>query len=227
MLFYYTSSLNEEGKKDSLNINDSYDYENKYKFTEDDKKNSQITTTTQLNNYNFHETKNIKNNKKDAVTNKNSNYDNLAYIESNHEEFKPYVSEKVFKKRGLAFKHYKNKPKDDNSNKKESDKKESKNKNIININNNKNNNLVNYTKKYNIGDDILKRINDNNKYSSYYGDSSNNVYYEIKHLNDSDKKAGNINNSNITKKKGARTNLGNYNSFGVQSEALYIPNKDN
>ena len=87
-----------------------------------------------------------------------------------------------------------------------------------------NNNYDSYIKKYNIGDDILKRINDN-KYSSYYGDSSNNVYYEIKHLNDSNKKVGNI-NSKIANKRGLRSNLGNYNSYGVQSEALYIP-KDN
>ena len=218
MLFSYTSSFNEEEKKDLLNIKDSYESENNYKFTENDKQNVKNTTTTQLNNYNFHETKNIKNIKKDSVNNVNSTYDNLAFIESNHEEFKPYVSEKVFKKRGLTFKHYKKKT-DENSNKKES-----KIKNIININNNTNNNYDNYVKKYNIGDDILKRINDN-KYLSYYGDSSNNVYYEIKHLNDSNKKVGNI-NSKFANKRGLRSNLGNYNSFGVQSENLYIP-KDN
>ena len=75
--------------------------------------------------------------------------------------------------------------------------------------------------------DKLKKNEDNKKFSSYFGDSNNNVYYEIKQFNESNKKINNIKkkegSEKILNKRSVRSNLGNYNSFGVQSEALYIP----
>ena len=73
--------------------------------------------------------------------------------------------------------------------------------------------------------DITNNNNSNNKYSSYFGDSSNNVYYEIKHFTNSNKKALKEKEfpSNIINKKGAKIKYENFNTFGVHSEALYIP----
>ena len=227
IIYYYTSSsdMNENIRKQITNINDSYEYDNKYKYTEDNKQSiNNSIAVNQLNNYNYLETKDIKNIKKNiSITlhsggNHFAHYNNIAYIESNSEDFKPYVSkypEKIFKKRGMAFKHYKLRI---------SSKKESKNKTIIFI---KNKNSKDEKNKKIKESDKLKKNEDNKIFSSYFGDSNNNVYYEIKQFNESNKKINNIKkkegSEKILNKRSVRSNLGNYNSFGVQSEALYIP----
>ena len=113
------------------------------------------------------------------------------------------------------------------NNKKENDKLENKSNNNVlfkNITSTKNNNK---NIKYNIDNDKLKRIEETKKYSSYFGDSNNNVYFEI---NASNKKE-NINikekesSSKFLNKRRNISNLQNYNSFGVQNEALCIPNE--
>lgn len=74
-------------------------------------------------------------------------------------------------------------------------------------------------------------IDSNQKFSSYFGDSNNNVYFEIKQFGEKDKKLENNNQKRkeastmVMSKRGRSTNFGNFNSFGVQSEALYIPNE--
>ena len=79
----------------------------------------------------------------------------------------------------------------------------------------------------------MNKVEDN-KLFSYYQESNNNVYFEIKQFNekDKDKKSGNtnINQKGVetynVPKRGTRSKLDIFNSFGVQREALYIP-KDN
>ena len=247
-IYYYTSASNQNTdiKKEISNINSSYDYDNKdnkYKFTEDDKQSiSNSNQATQINNYNYLETRNIKNIKKETLTLHSggneiyNQYGNIAYIESKAEDFKPYVSkypELVFKKRGLGLKQYNLKSKKSSSKnfKKEKDKKD--NKNIVFVNMNKNVALnENKNKKNDLNNNKLNIYEDSKKFSSYFGDSNNNVYFEIKQFNEKDKKADNINqkgkdsNRKVINKRGIQQKLGNYNSYGVQSEALYIP-KDN
>ena len=234
VIYYYTSSsdMNENIRRHLSNLTDSYESDNKYKYTEDDRQSiNSNSTTNQLNNHNYLETKHIKNAKKnipvtmrsegkhlDEYNNNNSNNNNIGYTESTSEIFKPYVSkypEKVFKKRGLAFKNYKIKI---------SNKKGSKNKTIIFV---KNNN-VNEDKNQKIQENEKpKNTEEKKKYSSYFGDSNNNVYFEI---NASNKKE-NINikekesSSKFLNKRRNISNLQNYNSFGVQNEALCIPNE--
>ena len=115
------------------------------------------------------------------------------------------------------------------NNKKENDKLENKSNNNMlfkNITSTKNNNK---NIKYNIDNDKLKRIEETKKYSSYFGDSNNNVYFEIKSFNKNEKKYNKLNlkgKEGITKILNTRSNrlkMGNFKSFGVQSEALYIP----
>ena len=247
-IYYYTSASNQNTdiKKEIFNINNSYDYDNKdnkYKYTEDDKQSiSNSNQATQINNYNYLETRNIKNIKKDNLTlHSNGNeiynqYDNIAYVESKAEDFKPYVSkypELVFKKRGLGLKQYNLKSKKSSSKnfKKEKDKKD--NKNIVFVNMNKNDALnENKNKKNDLNNNKLNIYEDSKKFSSYFGDSNNNVYFEIKQFNEKDKKGDNINqkgkdsNRKVINKRGIQQKLGNFNCYGVQSEALYIP-KDN
>ena len=248
IIYYKTSSskLNDNLKKELSYANNTYESENKikYKYNEDEKQSISSYNTAQINNYNYLETKIIKDATKDKFLTLHSGggdrvrdrfdiYDNIAYIESKAEVFKPYVSkypEKVFKKRGLKFKRIKLRKKDDNE--KETDKKDNKKIIYIKFNNNLASN-ENKNKKNNLDDNKLNKVEDN-KLFSYYQESNNNVYFEIKQFNekDKDKKSGNtnINQKGVetykVPKRGTRSKLDIFNSFGVQREALYIP-KDN
>ena len=154
--------------------------------------------------------------------------ENFVYTEPIDEVFKPYVSkypERVFKKRGMAFKKHKQQ-----KNKKEKDKIDNnRNNKVSNTNitstNNKNNQVI----KYKIDSDKFKRIEDPKKYCSYFGDSNNNVYYEIKSFNKNErkqiKKSIKEGITQVLDTRSSRLKMGNYNTFGVQSEALYIPNE--
>lgn len=170
-----SSDMNKYFSNQITNLNNSYEYDNKYQYLEDDKRqNTHSISKNLLNNYNYLETKDIKDNK----NNKNNatvtfhfegksfgEYNNTIFIESNPKDFKPYVSkypEKVFKKRGLAFNNYKQRI-------------GSKNKSINVV---KNDNLKEFKiKKI----DKYKKYKDSKMYS-YFGD--NNVFFEIKYINE-------------------------------------------
>ena len=129
------------------------------------------------------------------------------------EEYKPYVSklpEKIFKKRGKA---YKLKEKDGHKNNSISN---VMNKKVLSLNTNKidnNNNLL--------------------KYSSYFGDYNNNVYFEIKQLTVKNKNNSNVNIKNklemdkkLINSTRNSSKKGSFSFFGVQSEALFIPKEN-
>ena len=155
-------------------------------MTEDDKQSRINSNQIQINNYNYLETKNIKNIKKDTLTlhseRYNNQFDNITYIESETDEFKPYVSKLVFKKRGLVHNNSTIKKNDNSKN----------NNSVIYINNN---NYVTSNENNNIKNDLeynkINKIEDVKKFCSYFGDS-NNVYFEIKQFNEKEKKTDNI-----------------------------------
>jgi len=211
MVFDYISYSNlYEDEAKGLNDN------NKYQITYENKPTS-INTNT--NNYNqIDSCVTIKKKRKIPITLKlsgdNSLNDELNDIKID-EEYKPYVSkypEKIFKKRGKAYKlnekdGEKNQPINNSDN-------NIMNKQTLSLNTNKiNNNLI--------------------KYSSYFGDSNNNVYFEIKQLTVKNKNNSHINiknNFDMEKKLINSTRnsskKGSFSFFGVQSEALYIPKEN-
>ena len=209
MVFDYISYSNLY-EDESKGLNDNIIYQNTYE-------NKPTSTNTNTNNYNQFDNC-VTNNKKRKIpitlklSGDNSLNDVLNDIKID-EEYKPYVSkypEKIFKKRGKA---YKLKEKDE-------DKKNSisnvKNKKILSLNTNKidnNNNLL--------------------KYSSYFGDYNNNVYFEIKQFTTKNKSNSNVNIKNkfeMEKKliNSTRNSLkkASFSFFGVQSEALFIPKEN-
>ena len=216
MLYYFTTTtFNDDWNKDSLNINNFYIYENNNILAGDNNINN-MNIEAKLNQENSLEDKNITNIQKEPNINiysdshhKLNDYNNLAYIESTEEEFKPYVSkhpEKVFKKRGIGYN--KSKIKDENNYKKE-------NKNKKSENNSDNLNEIDNTKNAN---------------AFYCEEANNNVFFEIKEFNEGDKYLNNMNikekdisNKKEINKTGTNSKKGNYNIFGVQSEELYIP----
>ena len=214
MIYFYTSSSNINDKDFSV-TNESYDAENKNKPIEENKqsKNANISNENTLNNK---EIQNIKKNDIIILNSDGTSFKDLedkGIIDLGTEEFKPYVSkypEKIFKKRGIGNKKYKIKKKE--------------NKKILCLNKN-----INKAKKeININDDNLK---ENEKYSSYFGDSVNNVYYEIKQSHEGNKNV-NLNQNikekefssiKIMNKRSNRSKIRSNNIMGVQSEELYIP----
>ena len=209
--------LNEEIKDDLSNKNDSFEIENK------DNKHFQTKSNTDieyiLNNNIENEINQNKNKASSLFSNSDYQYvselNKLDFMETNTEEFKPYVSKypkKVFKKRGI----------DNKKNKKRKGKKKEK----VNI-------LDNIDEKSKIDEDKGNENEGNKKYSSYFGDSDNNVYFEIKQSNGIDKKLDKINikkeelpeNKDINKKD-IETKSEDNNTFEVQSETLYIPKEN-
>ena len=236
MLYYFTTTtFNDDWNKDSLNINNFYIYENNNILAGDNNINN-MNIEAQLNQENSLEDKNITNIQKESNINiysdshhKLNDYNNLAYVESTEEEFKPYVSkhpEKVFKKRGMACNNNKSHIKDENNYKKEN-----KNKNIIYISISENDKNINKNKKSENNSDNLNEIDNTNNTNAFYcEEANNNVFFEIKEFNEGDKYLNNMNikekdisNKNVINKTGTNSKKGIYNIFGVQSEELYIP----
>ena len=217
-----------------LTINSSLEYDdNNYKFPGDDNRltfenNNKINTIdNQIDNHNYLERKNIKNIKKDNFITLHScgnnninekNNENYIIKDIFEEEFKPYVSkypDKYFKKRGTKHKL------------KENAKKE-----VKNITLSQNVKKLNKKIKNNIDINKNKRNDFKKELSSYFGNSNNNVYFEIKQFSDKNKKTNcntNINENKPNKKytitTGNFSKRGNFSVFGVQSETLYIPNE--
>ena len=213
MVFDYISYSNLY-EDESKNLNDNNKYQNTYE-------NKPTSTNTNTNNNNRNDNFVIKNKKRNIpitlkLSNDNSLNDELNDIKID-EEYKPYVSkypEKIFKKRGKAYKL------------KEKDKDKYRP---------MNNSITNALNKKILSLNTNKIDNNNNqfKYSSYFGDSNNNVYFEIKQLTVKNKNNSNIsikNNIDAEKKLINSTKnsskKGSFSFFGVQSEALYIPNEN-
>ena len=214
-----TSTKKEQFKKNINRLNKSPEQINKYKYQiskiskEDNQSISNNTnTTTNLNNYTYLETKNIKNIKKDTfitihtgghIKSRFDELDNLSQTfikkEPKLQEYKPYVSKhKNFKKRGMSFLY--------NPERKGSRLRIFSDKTSIEY-------------QYDTGNKF-KKVKPVKKLSSYFTDSNNNVYLETKQGNKREKKEDL--NQNIKKNTIyiRNTNLTNYE---MQSEMFYIP----